>query len=94
MDHPQDLLFTDVPIHFEERGGWVRFFTDPEFFSAPRLSVYLAGTLHLWFQQRPEFHLRCVLPFAKGGDTVELMAWYDLHVFPASGQKRPQASLQ
>jgi hypothetical protein len=85
---PQDLLFQEVSIHFEERNGWVRIFTDAEFRAHPQLPLFLSGTLTQWFRERPQLCLRCVVPIGKGGDTVELHAWYDLNLFPApsSGQ--------
>jgi hypothetical protein len=43
-----------------------------------------------WFRQRPHFHLRCVAPIQKDGNTVELHAWYDAHLFQAL--KGPQPS--
>jgi hypothetical protein len=86
MNHQKDLLSQEVKVHYEDRNGWVRIFTDPEFFSYPQLPVCLSGTLTHWFKERPQFHLRCLLPICRGGDTVELHAWYDLHVFPSPGQ--------
>jgi hypothetical protein len=85
---PQDLLFQEVSIHYEERSGWVRIFTDAEFRAHPQLPVYLSGTLSHWFRERPQLCLRYIVPIIKGGDTVELHAWYDFNVFPApSGEQ-------
>ncbi len=68
-----------------DMGGWVRVHAVgaalPE-----ELPVFLAHTLAEWFRQRPQFHLRFVVPFQKDGTTVELHAWYDVHVFPATPQ--------
>jgi hypothetical protein len=65
-----------------DMGGWVRVF--PARADEPRddLAVYLAQTLTEWFRQRPPLRLRCVVPVSRGGDTAELHAWYDTHVFP------------
>ena len=35
-------------------------------------------------------HLRCVVPIQREGDTVELHAWYDAHLFPAVQGPRPE----
>jgi hypothetical protein len=35
--------------------------------------------------------MRCVVPVHKGGDTVELHAWYVLHVFPDIGTQEGPA---
>jgi hypothetical protein len=88
---PQDLLCQEVSIHFEERSGWVRIYTDAEFRGHPMLPVYLSGTLTQWFRDRPHLRMRCVAPINKGGDTVELHAWFDLQVFPAPPNGRVPA---
>jgi hypothetical protein len=64
-----------------DMGGWVRFCTGRV--NAPDdLPVYLSQVLSDWFRQRPHPHMRCVVPIQKDGDTVELHAWYDAHLFP------------
>jgi hypothetical protein len=88
---PQDVLFQEVNIHFEERNGWLRVYTDAEFHAHPLLPSYLSYTLTQWFRERPQYHLRCVAPIDKGGDTVELHAWFDMHVFAAPSNGRAPA---
>lgn len=88
---PQDLLFQDVPVLYQDRQGWVRFSTEPRFLAHPELPVILCGTLTRWFRENSQFHLRCVLPFNKGGNTVELHAWYDLHAFPPPAANKGMA---
>jgi hypothetical protein len=34
--------------------------------------------------------MRCIVPIQKNGDTVELHAWFDAHVFPSPPQKPQQ----
>jgi hypothetical protein len=52
------------------------------------LGVWLSHALTEWFRQRPHLRLRCIVPVLREGDTCELRAWYDLHVFPdLSGQQ-------
>ena len=65
-------------------GGWVRVSPAPTADLPQDLPVYLAQTLADWFRQRPHFHLRCVVPIPREGDTVELHGWYDVHVLPPS----------
>src|SRR5262249_14549913 len=75
-----------------DMGGWVRVYpaagggsTAARTADLPdNLPVYLSQTLANWFRQRPHFHLRCVVPICKEGTTVELHAWYDVHLLPAS----------
>jgi hypothetical protein len=81
MSLPQDALFEEVQVHYQSMDGWVRIFADPEALAHPQLPLYLSGTLTHFFRLNPQLHLRCVVPISKGGDTVELHAWYDRHVF-------------
>jgi hypothetical protein len=81
MNHPQDVLFQEAQVHYQNQDGWVRIYADDECHAHPQLPLYLSGTLAYFFRSNPQLHLRCVVPFSKGGDTVELHAWYDRHVF-------------
>jgi hypothetical protein len=38
-------------------------------------------SLSEWFRQRPNLRMRCIVPVSKNGDTIELHAWYEMHVF-------------
>ena len=78
-------------IHQEEMGGWVRVFTDQQATVPGDLAVYLSQTLSDWFRQRPELRMRCVVPIQRDGDTVELHAWYDAHLFPALQGPMPES---
>ncbi len=69
-------------VHTQDMGGWVRVFTDPLAFVPADLPVFLSHALTAWFRQRPQLHLRAVLPVVRDGNTAEVHAWYDLHVFP------------
>lgn len=69
-------------VHTQDMGGWVRVFTDPLAFVPPDFPAYLSHALTAWLRQRPHLTLRAVLPVVRDGNTVELHAWYDLHVFP------------
>jgi hypothetical protein len=71
-----------VNVHQQDMGGFVRVFTDPLSAVPDELHVWLSHALTEWFRQRPQLRMRCVLAVTRGGDTGELHAWYDLHVFP------------
>jgi hypothetical protein len=64
-----------------DMGGWVRVYAVGSSFP-PDLPIFLSHTLTEWFRQRPQYCLRCVVPIQRDGNTVELHAWYDAHVFP------------
>jgi hypothetical protein len=77
-----------VQVHTRDMGGWVRVFTDRPSEEADDLAIFLSHSLTTWFRQRGQLTIRCVVPINRDGRTVELHAWYDLHVFPdVSGQK-------
>jgi hypothetical protein len=68
-----------------DMGGWVRVFpAKPEEGEREDLPVYLSQTLTEWLRQRPQLRLRCVTPINRDGNTVELHAWYEVHVLPAT----------
>ena len=69
-------------VHQQDMGGWVRVFTDPDATVPESFAVYLSDALTEWFRTRPQLRMRTVLGIVKQGNTVELHAWYDLHVFP------------
>jgi hypothetical protein len=66
-----------------DMGGWVRVYTDERASVPEDLAVYLSQTLADWLRQRPQLLLQSVVPVNRGGDTVELHAWYRVHVLPA-----------
>jgi hypothetical protein len=59
-------------IESADMGGWVRVFPKRMDNLPEDLPVYLGQTLAQWFRERPQLHLRCVVPISKDGDTVEL----------------------
>ena len=75
-------------IGTQDMGGWVRVCIGKQ--SVPEdLPVYLSQTLSNWFRERPQLHLRCVVPIQRDGYTVELHAWYDAHLFPPLQGPKP-----
>lgn len=78
------------PVHQQDMGGWVRIFTDRTAHLPDDFPVYLSLAMTEWFRQRPQLHLRCAVPVQHGGNTVELHAWYELHVFPAPPGTEPE----
>jgi hypothetical protein len=82
MDPSQEVLFHQVKVHQSDMGGWLRVFADAESRNAVALPIYLSFGVSQWFRARPQFRLRCVVPITNRGDTVELHAWYDQHLFP------------
>jgi hypothetical protein len=80
---------SQIPIHQDDMGGWVRVHTDPTTVRPAHFGLFLSSALMEWFRQRPQLRMRCVVPVTQDGDTVELHAWYDLGVFPATGGPQP-----
>lgn len=81
---------TPVTITQQDMGGWVRFWpTSPKFYDDPGLPVFLSQTVANFFRHRPDLRLRFAMPMDRNGTTVEIHAWYDVHVLsPFAG---PQA---
>jgi hypothetical protein len=71
-----------IDIHSADLGGWLRVYPSRYHDLPDDLAVFLAITLTNWFRQHPQCHLRTVAPITKDGTTVELHAWFDVHVFP------------
>ena len=69
-------------VHAEERGGWVRVFSDLSGALPDHFALALSQMLADWFRHRPQLRLRCIVPVCKEGNTIELHAWYDVHVMP------------
>jgi hypothetical protein len=81
---------TKFDIGQVDMGGWVRVFLKAG--HPPRdFAVYLSQTLTNWFRTRPAFRLKCVVPINRDGDTLELHAWYEAHIFNATDQA-PQST--
>lgn len=52
--------------------------------------VFLSQALSEWFRHWPHLRMRCVVPVQRDGNTVELHAWYDAHLFPAFQRPKPE----
>jgi hypothetical protein len=73
-----------INIHVEDLGGWIRVFPERYHNLPDELPFFLTATLTNWFRQRAQLRLRTVLPITKDGTTVELYAWFDVHVIPGA----------
>jgi hypothetical protein len=69
----------DVGVH--DMGGWVRVIAGGTAPQDGNLPFYLAHRLSHWLRENAHLRLLCVVPISKDGDTVELHAWYEQHVF-------------
>ena len=76
-------------VHQDDLGGWVRVHAEPTAVVPDNLAFFLSRVLADWFRQRPHLRMRTVVPVCRDGTTVELHAWYDLHVFPAPPPPTP-----
>jgi hypothetical protein len=66
-----------------DMGGWIRIFpAKAEDALREDLALYLSQTLTELFRQKPHLHMKCVAPINRDGNTVELHAWYEVHVIP------------
>ena len=80
-------------IGYHDMGGWVRVCAGKH--NLPDdLAVYLSQALSDWFRQRPHLRMRCAVPIQRDGNTVELHAWYDAHLFPALQGPQPESQGQ
>jgi hypothetical protein len=80
---PQGNGSGKVEIGQADMGGWVRVFAGKaEDAGRADLGVYLSQSLSEWFRQRPQLRLKCVVPISRDGTTVELHAWYEVHLLP------------
>jgi hypothetical protein len=71
-------------------GGWVRVAPGKAATYPDDLPVFLSHALTAWFRERPQLRMRSVLPVSRNGDTVELHAWFDQHVFPDQLGQEPK----
>ena len=70
-------------INQVDMGGWVRIFpAKPEDCPQEGLAIYLSQSLAGWLRLRSHLHLKCVVPIDRDGTTVELHAWYEVHLLP------------
>jgi hypothetical protein len=88
MKRPQGNGSGKFEIGQQDMGGWVRIVPGRQ--NLPDdLAVYLSRALSDWFRQRPHLRMRCVVPVQRDGDTVELHAWYEAHLFPPLQGPKP-----
>jgi hypothetical protein len=66
----------------QDMGGWTRTSADYSGPTPDGLARALSHHLTAWFRANRHLRIRCVVPINKGGDTVELHAWYDQVHFP------------
>ncbi len=76
-------------IHQQDMGGWVRVYSDRNANLPDDFGLFLSTALTEWFRQHPHLILRCVTPIQRDGDTVELHAWYEAHLFVPLGGPTP-----
>src|SRR5262249_2202205 len=87
---PSGVPSPRVNVHQEDMGGWVRAFSDRVGHQPDQLPLFLSHGRTEFFRRRPQLSVKCVVPVVRDGATVELHAWYTLHVFPdAFQQTRP-----
>jgi hypothetical protein len=79
-----------IDIAQADMGGWVRVNATSRDLPDD-LPLFLSQALTEWFRQRPHLRMRCIVPIAHDGTTVELHAWYDAHVFPVFQGPQPEA---
>lgn len=63
-------------IYQDEHDGWVRVHTDRRSAFPEDFARILSEVLTDWFRKRPELVMRCIVPVARDGNTVELHAWF------------------
>lgn len=81
MSIPQDVLFQNIKIRHIDMGGWLRFAPDEGSRDVPDLPAYLSTALTEFLRTKPHLRIRFVVPVLKDGNTVELHAWYEQHLF-------------
>ena len=77
-------------VHVEDKGGWLRVFSDTPAAAGDQLALALSDSLALWCRLRPQCRLRSIVPITRDGRTVELHAWFDVHVFPPPSPQTDQ----
>lgn len=61
-------------------GGWVRV-TASGTANPKEVAPFLAHRLAGWLRESTRLRLVCIVPIDRDGDTVELHAWYEQHIF-------------
>ena len=90
MKRPMGNGAGKVVLVWTDMGGWVRIHTAENSHLPHDIGVYLSSYLAEFFRTQPDKHMRCVVPIQKDGDTVELHAWYEQHIFPAKSGPQPE----
>ncbi len=71
-----------LKIAVDNMGGWLRVFVEAGSIPYKEPPLFLSQSLTDWLRQHPQCVLKCVVPITEDGQTVELHAWYDVHVLP------------
>ncbi len=89
MKKPHGNGSGEFEIGHHDMDGWVRIVAGHQ--NLPDdLPAYLSQALSDWFRQRPQFRMQCVVPIQSDGNTVELHAWYEVHVLPTIKGSQPE----
>lgn len=84
MKRPPDNGSGKIMIDQVDMGGWLRVFPRAGSEESDSLAIYLSHSLAEWSRANAHLRVRFVVPISKEGRTVELHAWYDVHVLPSS----------
>jgi hypothetical protein len=85
MRRPSGNGETKFSIGQADMGGWVRVFLESGH-PPDDLPIFLSQSLTEWFRMRSHLHLKCIIPICRDGNTVELNAWYEAHLFPPTAE--------
>jgi len=72
-----------------DMGGWVRVFCEDMDHAPSDLPTYLSQALSDWFRAHANLSLQFVVPITRDGDTVELHAYYHMHLLPPLQGPKP-----
>jgi hypothetical protein len=76
-------------VFSDDMDGWLRVHTDLKGTVPNDLACTCRSRSPNWFRERPTFRLRSVVPISRDGNTVELHAWFDAHMFPPTSASPP-----
>jgi hypothetical protein len=87
MPRPQGNGSGKFEIDVTDMGGWIRVYpSKAEYAYREDFGVYLSRTMVDWFRQRPQLRVKCIVPINREGSTVELHAWFEVHLLPSAPQ--------
>ena len=72
-----------------DMGGWMRVFCEDMDHAPSDLPVFLSQALADWFRANANLSLQFVVPITSDGDTVELPAYYHMHLLPPLQGPKP-----